>query len=66
MGTIHLVNKRYMDQKSSNDGKLALILGVLGFLAGIVLLFSGNMMIGAFGAIASAGVAIKGYSDLKK
>ena len=51
--------------KNNNNGKLALVLGILGTIAGIILIFQDNLMIGVFGTIASLGVAIKGYHDYK-
>ena len=45
---------------------LGLIIGILGSIAGISLLFTESWFIGIFGGIASAGIAYKGYSDLKK
>ena len=50
---------------TKNNGKLALIIGILGTLSGIVLMFQDNMMIGVFGTIASLGVTFKGYQDYK-
>jgi hypothetical protein len=38
---------------------------IIGFLAGIGLLFSGNKLIGTFVAIASSGLILKGYKDIK-
>lgn len=53
---------------SSNkkSGKLALIIGILGFISGIILLFDENWLIGIFGSIASAGISYKGYKDSKE
>lgn len=51
--------------KNNNNGKLALVFGILGTIAGIILIFQDNLMIGVFGTIASLGVAIKGYHDYK-
>lgn len=45
---------------------LALIIGILGVLAGIGLLFTESWLIGIFGSIASAGIAYKGYQDSKE
>ena len=44
---------------------LAFIIGILGFIAGIILLFTESWFIGLFGGIASASVAYKGYQDSK-
>lgn len=52
-----------MSNKSSVN--LGLVLGIIGFIAGIGLLFTENWFIGLFGAIASAGIAYKGYQDSK-
>ncbi len=49
----------------NNGAKTGLTLGIIGLIAGIFLIFSGNNLIGIFGSIASAGIAIKGYTDLK-
>ena len=54
-----------MSKKNKSSVNLALILGILGFIAGIALLFGESWFIGIFGSIASAGVAYKGYQDLK-
>lgn len=51
--------------KNKNNGKLALIIGILGTVAGIILITQDNMMIGIFGTIASLGVTFKGYQDYK-
>ena len=51
--------------KNNNNGKLALVIGILGTIAGIILIFQDNLMIGIFGTIASLGVAIKGYQDYR-
>lgn len=44
---------------------LPIIIGCLGLVAGIILLFGDSWMIGIFGSIASAGIAYKGYQDSK-
>ncbi len=54
-----------MNEKKGTILNLGLIIGVIGFLAGIGLLFSESWMIGVFGSIASAGIAIKSYQDRK-
>ncbi|MCA0153513.1 hypothetical protein [Winogradskyella vincentii] len=51
--------------KNKNNGKLALAIGLLGTIAGLILIFQDNLMIGIFGTIASLGVSIKGYQDYK-
>jgi uncharacterized membrane protein HdeD (DUF308 family) len=51
--------------KNKFNGKLALVIGILGTIAGILLIFQDNLMVGAFGTIASLGVTIKGYQDYK-
>ena len=48
-----------------NKVNLGLIIGILGFIAGIALLFTESWFIGLFGGIASAGIAYKGYKDLQ-
>ncbi len=55
-----------MDKNKKNSAKMVLTFGIIGFLAGIGLLFSGNKLIGIFGSMASAGLALKGYKDLKE
>ena len=55
-----------MSGKSKDSHKMVLTFGILGFLAGIGLLFSDSKLIGVFGAIASAGLIIKSYTELKK
>ena len=52
-----------MNKKNSIN--IGLVIGVLGFVAGIILLFTESWLIGIFGSIASAGIAIKGYQDMK-
>ena len=54
-----------MGEKDKAATKIALTIGVVGFIAGITLLFTESWMIGIFGSIASAGIAIKGYQDSK-
>lgn len=51
--------------KNKNSGILALVIGILGTLAGIVLTLQDSLIIGIFGTIASLGVAVKGYQDYK-
>lgn len=55
-----------MNDKSKKKANLPLILGSVGFLAGIALAFGENKMIGIFGAIASAGLAYSGYKEMNK
>lgn len=57
---------RHMTKKHRKAPNLGLIIGILGCFAGIALLFSENWFIGLFGSIASAGIALKGYQDLKQ
>ncbi|MEM7574505.1 MAG: hypothetical protein AAF433_16495 [Bacteroidota bacterium] len=54
-----------MSNTNKNTFLLPMILGAAGFIAGIALVFMENRFIGIFGAIASAGVAYKGYQDWK-
>ena len=49
-----------------NKVNIGLIIGILGFIAGISLLFTESWFIGLFGSIASAGIAYKGYKDLQE
>ncbi|MCE2612790.1 hypothetical protein LVD13_07385 [Flavobacteriaceae bacterium D16] len=55
-----------MSKKRKFSPNLGLIIGVIGFVAGIGLLFTESWFIGVFGAIASAGLAYKGYQDSKE
>jgi Kef-type K+ transport system membrane component KefB len=55
-----------MNKKSNTKVNLPFVLGILGMLAGIGLMFGENKFIGVFGSIASAGLAYKGYQDLKE
>ena len=43
-----------------------LIIGILGFITAVGLLFTESYLIGVFGSITSAGVAYKGYQDLRQ
>lgn len=54
-----------MSKKEKNAVNLALILGILGLIAGIGLMFTDSWLIGIFGSIAGAGIAYKGYQDSK-
>lgn len=54
-----------MNEKKKTPFNLGLIIGIIGLFAGIGLLFSESWMIGIFGSIASAGIAIKSYLDRK-
>jgi uncharacterized membrane protein HdeD (DUF308 family) len=54
-----------MSERNKRSAKLGLILGVLGLIAGIILLFGDSWLIGIFGSIASAGLTYKGYQDSK-
>ena len=55
-----------MSKKNKKTANLSLILGILGFLAGMGLMFSENWFIGIFGSIASDGLAYKGYQETKE
>ncbi len=55
-----------MKNDNKNSYTMGLILGILGLLAGIGLLFSKNYLIGIFGSIASSGLILKGYKDMKE
>jgi hypothetical protein len=54
-----------MRKPRKKSPKLVLILGICGFIAGVILVFGENYMIGIFGGIASASVAYKAYQDSK-
>lgn len=54
-----------MSEKNKQSANLSMIIGGLGLLAGIGLLFTESWFIGIFGSIASAGIAYKGYQDSK-
>ena len=54
-----------MDKSKRDATKARLTFGIMGFIAGIFLLFSDSYLIGIFGGLASAGLAIKAYIDLK-
>lgn len=55
-----------MSEQKKVSTSLGLVVGILGFIAGIALLFTETWFIGLFGAIASAAVAYKGFKDSKK
>jgi len=55
-----------MSSSKNNAAKMGLTIGVLCLIAGIFLAFSGQTLIGICGSIASAGIAYKGFTDLKK
>ena len=55
-----------MSKENKRQINLGLIVGTLGFIAGIRLLFTKSWLIGIFGSIVSAGVAYKGYQDSRK
>jgi ABC-type transport system involved in cytochrome bd biosynthesis fused ATPase/permease subunit len=55
-----------MSKENKRQINLRLIVGTLGFIAGIGLLFTESWLIGIFGSIASAGVAYKGYQVSRK
>ena len=54
-----------MDKNKNNASKVGLVIGIAGVIAGMFLLFSEEWFIGISGTVASAGLAIKGYIDLK-
>jgi len=54
-----------MDKNKTNASKARLTFGIMGFIAGIFLLFSDKYIIGILAGIASAGLAIQAYVDLK-
>lgn len=55
-----------MSKKDKTPTNLGLIIGIIGFIAGIGLLFTESWLIGSFGSIASAGIAYKGYQDSRE
>lgn len=55
-----------MKNDNKNPYSMGLILGILGLLAGIGLVFSKSYLIGIFGSIASSGLILKGYKDMKE
>ncbi|WP_037320259.1 hypothetical protein [Salegentibacter sp. Hel_I_6] len=42
------------------------IIGIIGFIAGIFLTLNGNKIMGISGALASAGIFVKGINDIRK
>ncbi|OEJ99998.1 hypothetical protein [Roseivirga misakiensis] len=54
-----------MNDKQKSSANVGLVIGIMGFIAGVILTFSDNWQIGLFGGIASLGIAIKGYQDIK-
>tara|TARA_Y100000034_G_scaffold125539_1_gene175408 strand:- start:237084 stop:237260 length:177 start_codon:yes stop_codon:yes gene_type:complete len=50
-----------MSEKENKSSNYGLYLGIAGFIAGIILSFSENWIIGVSGALASAGVAYTSY-----
>ena len=54
-----------MSKKKKKSINLGLIIGLLGFIAGIVLMYEGEWIIGIFGSIASAFVAYLSYKNLR-
>ena len=61
----YTINSTFMSEKKKTTFSLPLILGIVGMIAGIFLLFGESWFIGIFGFIASAGVAYRGYQDGK-
>ena len=55
-----------MSKENKKSANIGLIIGVLGFIAGVILMFGESWFIGIFGSIASAGIAYKGYQDSKE
>ena len=54
-----------MDKNKNDAAKVGFIVGMAGVVAGIFLIYSEEWFIGISGTVASAGLAIKGYIDLK-
>ncbi len=54
-----------MSEQQNKSSNFSFYLGITGFIAGIILAFSDNYVIGIAGAVASAGLAYKAYSDKK-
>ena len=50
-----------MTEKKDTSNKLGLTLGIGGFIAGIYLVFLGDHLIGAFSAVACAGLTYQAY-----
>lgn len=55
-----------MSKKNKKAANLGMILGLLGLVAGIFLMFGEDWITGVFGSIASAGVAYTGYKSSKE
>jgi hypothetical protein len=55
-----------MKKNNKNTSIFGITIGVIGFLAGLFLIFSGQTFIGIAGCLACAGVAIKGFKDVQK
>ncbi len=55
-----------MTKTKNKTTNSSLVLGVIGFIAGIALMFGEAWFIGIFGSIASAGLAYKGYQESKE
>jgi ABC-type transport system involved in cytochrome bd biosynthesis fused ATPase/permease subunit len=53
------------EYKKNTQINLGLTIGILGFIAGIGLLFTDSWFIGIFGLIASASVAYQGYQTTR-
>lgn len=54
-----------MEKNKKKGYNLGLILGILGFLAGVYLVIEGDYVIGIAGGIASAGLAVMNYKAKK-
>ena len=55
-----------MDKKQLDTAKTQATFGTIGMIAGIALIFMGQKLVGVFGAIASAGLAFKGFKTIKE
>jgi len=54
-----------MTKTTKTPFNLGLFIGILGLTAGVLLIFQDQILIGVFGAIASAGIAYQGYVNSK-
>ncbi|MBO6607187.1 hypothetical protein [Psychroserpens sp.] len=50
-------------EKQPRKFNLIMLIGILGVIAGIALIFTDSWFIGVFGGIASAGITYKSYKD---
>ncbi|MFV1885502.1 MAG: hypothetical protein ACMZ7B_13515 [Balneola sp.] len=55
-----------MENKKLNTAKMTATFGVLALIAGIVLLFMGEKLMGISGSIVGAGLALKSFKTIKE